>query len=315
MAILESCCFWKDVRSGSFACAIYTLVYFGFSTLMFLFYLLGEQEFLLGNRAHPTGESLLEKGDVTVGEAEGYWSGRKDTPSDPSSCSLRAAQLRVIYALRSDCDIQRFVTLLLDADGAVVGSADIGSPAEQATANATLDLLHAGRHAHRVLPPGVFGPLPPREFRPDCRFHLHHGLLPTVPQPLLSAVRHLAVPNVPLATSGAATGVLRGIAAEKLTKSQQQLQQAQQQQQQHNLQQQLEAGTGSGKRRRILGAASPLITSQRLTNFSTITEEEEQQSRTDHPSDQTNGEQLALIPIITLACSPAHCSDASSTRH
>ncbi|XP_017129335.1 uncharacterized protein LOC108147407 isoform X2 [Drosophila elegans] len=66
MAILESCCFWKDVRSGSFACAIYTLVYFGFSTLMFLFYLLGEQEFLLGNRAHPTGESLLEKGDVTV---------------------------------------------------------------------------------------------------------------------------------------------------------------------------------------------------------------------------------------------------------
>ncbi|XP_070141846.1 uncharacterized protein [Drosophila kikkawai] len=66
MAILESCCFWKDVRSGSFACAIYTLVYFGFSTLMFLFYLVEEQEFLLGQRAQPMGESLLEKGDVTV---------------------------------------------------------------------------------------------------------------------------------------------------------------------------------------------------------------------------------------------------------
>ncbi|XP_065720884.2 uncharacterized protein [Drosophila suzukii] len=66
MAILESCCFWKDVRSGSFACAIYTLVYFGFSTLMFLFYLFEEQDFLLGNRAQPMGESLLEKGDVTV---------------------------------------------------------------------------------------------------------------------------------------------------------------------------------------------------------------------------------------------------------
>ncbi|XP_032309864.1 uncharacterized protein LOC6506639 isoform X4 [Drosophila ananassae] len=66
MAILESCCFWKDVRSGSFACAIYTLVYFGFSTLMFLFYLREEQEFLLGQRPQPMGESLLEKGDVTI---------------------------------------------------------------------------------------------------------------------------------------------------------------------------------------------------------------------------------------------------------
>ncbi|XP_052845870.1 uncharacterized protein LOC128258333 isoform X2 [Drosophila gunungcola] len=306
MAILESCCFWKDVRSGSFACAIYTLVYFGFSTLMFLFYLLGEQEFLLGNRAHPTGESLLEKGDVTV------------VTVIFNVLLLFCSMLMVLSSVLLILGLQQ-VSVLGRALSTSVTSATptsiTGEIAEQATANATLDLLHAGRHAHRVLPPGVFGPLPPREFRPDCRFHLHHGLLPTVPQPLLSAVRHLAVPNVPLATSGAATGVLRGIAAEKLTKSQQQLQQAQQQQQQHNLQQQLEAGTGSGKRRRILGAASPLITSQRLTNFSTITEEEEQQSRTDHPSDQTNGEQLALIPIITLACSPAHCSDASSTRH
>lgn len=36
---------------------------------MFLFYLVEEQEFLLGQRAQPMGESLLEKGDVTVGEA------------------------------------------------------------------------------------------------------------------------------------------------------------------------------------------------------------------------------------------------------
>jgi len=40
---------------------------------MFLFYLFEEQDFLLGNRAQPMGESLLEKGDVTVGEeTEGY---------------------------------------------------------------------------------------------------------------------------------------------------------------------------------------------------------------------------------------------------
>lgn len=42
---------------------------------MFLFYLIEEQDFLLGNRAQPLGESLLEKGDVTVGEhTEGYCS-------------------------------------------------------------------------------------------------------------------------------------------------------------------------------------------------------------------------------------------------
>ncbi|KAH8415523.1 hypothetical protein KR222_001802 [Zaprionus bogoriensis] len=66
MAILESCCFWKNVRKGSFACALYTLVYFGLSTLMFTVYLREEQEFLLGQRAHPVGESILEKGDVTI---------------------------------------------------------------------------------------------------------------------------------------------------------------------------------------------------------------------------------------------------------
>lgn len=38
-------------------------------------------------------------------------------------------QLSVIYAFCSDCDIQRFVSLLLDADGAVLGPADIGPPA------------------------------------------------------------------------------------------------------------------------------------------------------------------------------------------
>jgi len=57
-------------------CTIFPIqVYFGFSTLMFLFYLIEEQDFLLGNRAQPLGESLLEKGDVTVGEhTEGYTS-------------------------------------------------------------------------------------------------------------------------------------------------------------------------------------------------------------------------------------------------
>ncbi|XP_060657364.1 uncharacterized protein LOC132792134 [Drosophila nasuta] len=66
MAILESCCFWKNVRKGSFACGFYTLIYFGLSTLMFTFYVREEQEFLLGKRTQPVGESILERGDVTV---------------------------------------------------------------------------------------------------------------------------------------------------------------------------------------------------------------------------------------------------------
>lgn len=43
-------------------------VYFGLSTLMFAVYLKEEQEFLLGERGDPIGESILEKGDVTVGK-------------------------------------------------------------------------------------------------------------------------------------------------------------------------------------------------------------------------------------------------------
>ncbi|KAL7734805.1 hypothetical protein ACLKA6_011087 [Drosophila palustris] len=66
MAILESCCFWKNVRKGSFACGLYTLIYFGFSTFMFTFYVKDEKEFLLGKRTQPVGESILERGDVTV---------------------------------------------------------------------------------------------------------------------------------------------------------------------------------------------------------------------------------------------------------
>lgn len=43
-------------------------VYFGLSTIMFAVYLKEEQEFLLGERGDPIGESILEKGDVTVGK-------------------------------------------------------------------------------------------------------------------------------------------------------------------------------------------------------------------------------------------------------
>ncbi|XP_011196227.2 uncharacterized protein LOC105221171 [Zeugodacus cucurbitae] len=65
MAILQSCCFWKTVRTGSIASATYTLVYFGFSTIVMLITVYDEQEFLAGSRAQPLGESILAKGEIT----------------------------------------------------------------------------------------------------------------------------------------------------------------------------------------------------------------------------------------------------------
>lgn len=113
--------------SSLFALAQFSIqVYFGFSTLMFLFYLREEQEFLLGQRPQPMGESLLEKGDVTIGKDTYIYvelSMCYSTSTWPDSITC------VIYAFCSDCDIQRFVSLLLDADGAVLGPPDCGSPA------------------------------------------------------------------------------------------------------------------------------------------------------------------------------------------
>lgn len=115
----------KRMMSSLFALAQFSIqVYFGFSTLMFLFYLREEQEFLLGQRPQPMGESLLEKGDVTIGKAIYMWS----SPCAPASTWPDSITC-VIYAFCSDCDIQRFVSLLLDADGAGLGSPDCGSPA------------------------------------------------------------------------------------------------------------------------------------------------------------------------------------------
>ncbi|XP_017481780.1 PREDICTED: uncharacterized protein LOC108370869 [Rhagoletis zephyria] len=65
MAILQSCCFWKTVRKGSMASATYTLVYFGFSTIVMLITVYDEQEYLAGTRRRPIGESFLARGEIT----------------------------------------------------------------------------------------------------------------------------------------------------------------------------------------------------------------------------------------------------------
>ncbi|SPP77509.1 Hypothetical predicted protein [Drosophila guanche] len=248
MAILESCCFWKNVRMGSYACAIYTLVYFGFSTLMFLFYVREEQEFLLGQRSEPAGESILEKGDVTV--------------------------VTVIFNV-----LFLFCSLLM-----VLSSG--------------LMILGLRRNKRQLLIPWICFML--ADLLIECS-HLIHltlsrrvifdpivGFIFTIDFFILclnlycllcviSQYQAYRAQRAELQQNPATSPIVVFTAAEKLSKSQQQ-QQKQKQQQQQQL---LGEASGNGKRqsRRLMGAASPLITSQRLTNFSTITEEEEQQSR------------------------------------
>ncbi|XP_043647802.1 uncharacterized protein LOC122616424 [Drosophila teissieri] len=284
MAILESCCFWKDVRSGSFACAIYTLVYFGFSTLMFLFYLIEEQDFLLGNRARPLGESLLEKGDVTV------------VTVIFNVLLLFCSILMVLSAVLLILGLQQNKRhLLIPWISFMLGDLLIE----------VCHLVHLAL-ARRVKFDPIVGFIFTMDFFLLC-LNLYCLLCVISQYQTFRSQRA----EMRLAAS-AASPIVVFTAAEKLSKAQQQLQQTQQQQQQHaDALQQLETGRANGKRRRMLGAASPLITSQRLTNFSTITEEEEQQSRTDQRAEQPTGQELGRIPIFTLASSPAHCSDAT----
>ncbi|KAH8296305.1 hypothetical protein KR054_004332 [Drosophila jambulina] len=312
MAILESCCFWKDVRSGSFACAVYTLVYFGFSTLMFLFYLVEEQEFLLGQRAQPMGESLLEKGDVTVATVIFnvlflFCSMLMVLSSILLILGLqqnrRLLLIPWILFMLGDLLIECFHLVHLTLSRRVIFDPIVGFIFTMDFFILCLNVSLKRRN------------IPPEGYK-SIRFFQLYCLLCVISQ--YQAFR-LQRAELQLAAT-AASPIVVFTAAEKLTKSQQQQQQRQQQQQQQSLLQQLETGCGnrnaSGKRsRRML--ASPLITSQRLTNFSTITEEEEQQSRTGHTAElpQPNGEQLARIPIISLASSPAHGSDASAVRH
>ncbi|BFF98096.1 uncharacterized protein DMAD_06351 [Drosophila madeirensis] len=285
MAILESCCFWKNVRMGSFACAIYTLVYFGFSTLMFLFYVREEQEFLLGQRSEPAGESILEKGDVTV--------------------------VTVIFnVLFLFCSVLMVLSSGLMILGLRRNKRQLLLPW---ICFMLADLLIECSHlihltlSRRVIFDPIVGFIFTIDFFILC-LNLYCLLC------VISQYQAYRAQRAELQQNSATSPIVVFTAAEKLSKSQQQQQQKQQLQQQQQL---LGEASGNGKRqsRRLMGAASPLITSQRLTNFSTITEEEEQQSRagnsngqlSDHPGssvaepDSGDGDlEQVETPIITL---------------
>ncbi|XP_025154105.1 uncharacterized protein LOC105192637 isoform X2 [Harpegnathos saltator] len=65
MAIMQSCCCWQSVRRGSFACAIYTGIYFAVLALTTGMVLLEESQYLTGNRSLPESSSMLEAGTIS----------------------------------------------------------------------------------------------------------------------------------------------------------------------------------------------------------------------------------------------------------
>ncbi|KAG7187610.1 hypothetical protein KM043_016672 [Ampulex compressa] len=65
MAIMQSCCCWRSVRRGSFACAVYTAIYFGVLALTTGTVLQEESEYLRGNRTLPESSSFLELGTIS----------------------------------------------------------------------------------------------------------------------------------------------------------------------------------------------------------------------------------------------------------
>ncbi|KAH8302816.1 hypothetical protein KR044_010893, partial [Drosophila immigrans] len=234
MAILESCCFWKNVRKGSFACALYTLIYFGLSTLMFTFYVREEQEFLLGKRTQPVGESILERGDVTV--------------------------VTVIFnVLFLFCSLLMVLSSILLIVGLRHNKRQLLLPW---IGLMLCDLLIECAHlVHLTLSRRVnFDPIVGFIFTIDF-FILClnlYCLLCVISQ--YQAYRRAAAEQQQNPTAMSPSVVFTA-PEKKLSKSKRQ-----------------QLATGNSKRHshRLL-AASPLITSQRPTNFSTITEEEEQQ--------------------------------------
>ncbi|XP_011313988.1 uncharacterized protein [Fopius arisanus] len=65
MAIMQSCCCWRSVRRGSFACAIYTGIYFTLIAMSTGTVLQEEEEYLSGNRSLPQSASFLENESVS----------------------------------------------------------------------------------------------------------------------------------------------------------------------------------------------------------------------------------------------------------
>lgn len=62
---MQSCCCWRSVRRGSFACAIYVGIYFIVLALTTGKVLQGESQYLRGNRSLPESSSFLESDTIS----------------------------------------------------------------------------------------------------------------------------------------------------------------------------------------------------------------------------------------------------------
>lgn len=62
---MQSCCCWRSVRRGSFACAIYSGIYFTVLALTTGKVLQGESQYLRGNRSLPESTSFLEPDTIS----------------------------------------------------------------------------------------------------------------------------------------------------------------------------------------------------------------------------------------------------------
>ncbi|XP_012532875.1 uncharacterized protein LOC105834736 isoform X3 [Monomorium pharaonis] len=65
MAIMQSCCCWQSVRKGSYACAIYTLIYYALLAWTTSTIFLEESQYLRGNVSLPKSSSFLESGTIS----------------------------------------------------------------------------------------------------------------------------------------------------------------------------------------------------------------------------------------------------------
>ncbi|XP_011053716.1 PREDICTED: uncharacterized protein LOC105145673 [Acromyrmex echinatior] len=72
MAIMQSCCCWQSVRRGSYACAIYTTIYFALLASTTGMILWVESQYLKGTVSLPESSSFLESGTMSPTTVQFY---------------------------------------------------------------------------------------------------------------------------------------------------------------------------------------------------------------------------------------------------
>ncbi|KAK2580918.1 hypothetical protein KPH14_005987 [Odynerus spinipes] len=106
---MQSCCCWQSVRRGSYACAIYTGVYFALLAVTTGTVLQAESEYLSGNRSLPESSSFLEPGTISPTTV------RFNITLLICSCCGVVCSLLLVYGLAKDKRV-----LLLPWIGAVI---------------------------------------------------------------------------------------------------------------------------------------------------------------------------------------------------